>query len=342
MFTQPKHIYSLLVCGILLAFWANTTPTQAITVSPVKTELTASAGSILTITFDAYNDQKESKVYYLDYQTFNAKDESGNPVLSRQKEGISQWFSGPSDITLGPSERQKITVLLSVPTDADAGGHFAAILLRNEPPQIAAEADGVAIGSQIGMLVLLRVSGDFTEGADILEFSTAQNRKFFSTLPVDFFYRFQNNGEDWAKPLGDVVIENAWGKTKKIIPANPTGGNVLPKSIRKYTASWLTKSGDTENPQNQPPPSAPNTFFAKVQHQATYAPIGWYKARLTLTYGSQNQNRAQITTSFWIIPWELLAVVIPSGIVALLILRLALKQYNKYIIAREKRRREIG
>ncbi len=338
-YIQIKNFVAILFCLISICIASFPSTTHALTISPVKSELYAAAGDTLTLAFDAQNDNRESKTYYLDYQAFNAKDESGNPVLSRETEGISKWFTGPDSITLGPNERKKVSITLSIPTTAEAGGHFGAILLRNDPPQVEEETDFVSIGSQVGMLVLLRVAGDFTEGADILEFSTASGKRFFTSLPIEFYYRFQNNGEDWAKPLGDIVIENIWGGTTKIIPANPTGGNTLPRSIRKYTAAWLTKEGELENPQTPPPPTEPEQFIQKLKHQATYAPIGRYKARLTLTYGSQNQIRTQAETTFWIIPWELLSVAIPSGILSLFVLRLLLKQYNKFIIAKEKKRR---
>ncbi len=311
---------------------------QALTVSPVRTELTANPGDKVTIPFEAFNDDTESKLYYLDYQVFDAKDESGNPILSRSKTGIPAWFTGPDTVTLGPKERKKIDVHLQIPNNAEPGGHFGAILLRNDPPKLI-ETDTVNIGSQVGLLVLLRVSGDFVEGADILEFGLAHSGLFLKSLPVHFYYRFQNNGDDWVKPLGDIVIESMWGRTKKIIPANSGGGNTLPQSIRKYEASWFNRSGQTQQEGDAHPPDMPQGFWSKVAYEAKYSPIGRFSANLTLSYGAQNQLRSKATVHFWIIPWELLVVAIPSIVIVLWLLRFSIKRYNKYVIHKARGRK---
>lgn len=334
-----RHRILLLILSVILTLspLANPHNVHALTLSPIKVELTANPGDSIQIPFEAFNDDTESKLYYLDYQVFDAKDESGNPILTRSKTGIPTWFTGPDSVTLGPKERRKLEVEMQIPANAEPGGHFGAILLRNDPPKLI-ENDSVTIGSQVGLLVLLRVSGTFTEGADILEFGVANSGAFLKSLPVDFYYRFQNNGDDWVKPLGDIVVESLWGRTKKIIPANPTGGNTLPRSIRKYEASWLTRSGETQNQDDPRPPAMPAGFWNKVAYEAKYSPIGRFSANVTLTYGNQNQLRSKATVHFWIIPWELLVVAIPSILIALWLLRFSIKRYNRYVIRKARKK----
>lgn len=332
-----------IVSYILLAIAASSAwqphTARALTISPVRTELTANPGDTVEIPFDAFNDDTESKLYYLDYQAFDAKDESGNPILSRSKTGIPTWFTGPATISLGPKERKKVTVILQIPKNADPDGHFGAVLLRNDPPKLI-ENDSVTIGSQVGMLVLLRVSGDFTEGADILEFTLKNNAHVLKSLPADFYYRFQNEGDDWVKPLGDIVIKSLWGTAAKIVPANAGGGNTLPRSIRKYEASWISRSGDKlQDTTAARPPEMPQGFWKRVAYEAKYAPVGRYTANLTLTYGTSNQLRSKASLHFWIIPWELLVVAIPSILLTLWLLRFGIKRYNRYVIRKARKGR---
>lgn len=342
--TRPHMKQKILniVSYILLAIAASSAwqphTAHALTISPVRTELTANPGDTVEIPFDAFNDDTESKLYYLDYQAFDAKDESGNPILSRSKTGIPTWFTGPATISLGPKERKKVTVTLQIPKNADPGGHFGAVLLRNDPPKLI-ENDSVTIGSQVGMLVLLRVNGEFSEGADILEFDLKDSAHVLKSLPADFYFRFQNDGDDWVKPLGDIVIKSLWGTTAKIVPANPSGGNTLPRSIRKYETSWINRFGDKlQDPLAARPTPMPQGFWKRVAYEAKYAPIGRFTAHLTLTYGTTNQLRSKATAHFWIIPWELLVVAIPSLILGLLILRFLLKRYNRYVIRKARGR----
>lgn len=336
--TYRHRILALVFCAsIACSTLLSPAPAHALTLSPIKVELSANPGEVVRIPFEAFNDDTESKLYYLDYQAFDAKDESGNPILTRSKTGIPTWFTGPSTVTLGPKERRKLEVEMQIPANAEPGGHFGAILLRNDPPKLI-ENDSVTIGSQVGLLVLLRVSGQFTEGADILEFGVTRPGGLLKSLPVDFYYRFQNNGDDWVKPLGDIVIESIWGRTKKIIPANPSGGNTLPRSIRKYEASWITRSGETQDQNDPRPPGMPEGFWNKVVYEAKYSPIGRFSANLTLTYGGQNQLRSKATVHFWIIPWELLVVAIPSILLTLWLLRFSIRRYNRYVIRKARKK----
>jgi len=83
-----------------------------------------------------------------------------------------------------------------------------------------------------------------------------------------------------------------WGKERGVLPINQNSqfGNVLPDSIRKYTFNW---TGDW-----------------------TFADIGRYKAVTTLAYGDQTRKFTDRTTTFWVIPWRalLLMLMIVGGL----------------------------
>lgn len=333
-----KILWLTLVC--LLLIFASPKPTQALTVSPVKTELHANPGERIESKITLRNDQKESKTFYLDFQSFEARDESGNPSFLKSKSGLPSWMEAETtSLTLGVNEEKTVKITVNVPEDAEPGGYFAAIIIKNEPPKTTDEEASVGIASQVGSLILVNVSGQLAEKGNILEFNTKTKKRIFKTLPIDFYYRFQNNGSTWSKPVGDITIENIWGGTSKIIPANPEGGNVLPSSIRKMEASWVTKNGQTENPKAERL-VLPQRFWDKVKFEAKNSPIGRFNARLTLNFGAGNQLRESKEIVLWILPWELLLVAIPSIIIIIFLLIFLVKRYNRYIINKNVRQKK--
>lgn len=306
--------------------------TQAVTVSPVLNEVEAEAGTTVERDILLSNEKRESKTLFLDFLSFEAKDESGKPLLFRARTGLPTWMSSEYDsVTLGAGEKRNIKVQIAVPKDAEPGGYFAAVMFRDEPIRQIGDESAVALSSQVGSLMLLRVKGDLEAGGDILEFKTVNSRKFFKSLPVDFYYRFQNSGNSWVKPLGDIVIENMWGGTTKIINANSEGANILPRSIRRLEAGWLSRKGEIESKESERL-QMPEGFWQRVRFQMKNSPLGRFNARLTLTYGDNHEKNTTKEYSFWILPVELLSVAVPSGIFALILLRLGVKFYNRRVI----------
>lgn len=312
-------------------------PAQAITMSPVRTELSADPGQTIAGKFLIINDDRDTKLLYLVVQNFTAKDETGIPLFSPKKENFATWINLPKTITLGPREQKTVEYSVSVPRDADPGGYFSSIFASSLPP--AEENNGsIGLGSDVGTLALLRVNGPITESTSILEFKT-KDGSLFSSLPVDMYFRFQNSGESWVKPIGDVIVKNTFGGTSKIIRANPDGSNVLPKSIRRFDVAWLTSPGaELQDKDAQRPPTAPEGFWNKVKHEWRYFGLGRYTANLTLTYNNDTSTTQQAHLAFWIIPWHFLAVAVPAIIVLLILLYLFIKYYNRSIVRRAQRR----
>lgn len=310
---------------------------KALTVSPVKAELEIDPGKRLHSQLVLTNERQDTKIYYISVQNFNAKDESGVPQFSPKKDGLASWVEVESKIVLGPKEQKDVPFSIAVPLGTEPGGYFAGIFASAVPPEERSNGD-VAVETQVGSLLLVRVSGAVTESTEILEFFTKDKKSVFASLPIDFYFRFQNSGQSWAKPLGDLIIKNIAGKTTKVIPANPDGSNVLPKSIRRFEEAWLTNTGDQIQERNaERPPAPPEGYWNKVKHEWKYFAFGRYTANLSLTYNNDTSTTAKATTAFWVIPIHFLSVVIPASILTLIILRLFIKQYNRHIITRSQK-----
>jgi hypothetical protein len=317
---------------IFICLWINLVHTaQALTVTP-RLELTGDPGARLTTELKITNEERQSRTFFLRTENFNAQDETGNPSFNLRREGLSTWIKAPLSITLGPGESINLPVEVNIPSAAEPGGHYAAIFFLTDPPN-PDNSGTVAISAKLGTLILLRVNGDFVQDANILEFGTTDKQKFFTHLPIQFYYRFQNTGEDHLKPVGDIQIENVIGQTTIILVANSIDGSVLPKSVRKFFSVWSQARGPVkQEPVVDLPKADKLAYWDAVNYQARNFKMGRYTATLELAFGTKELKSDRAEFTFYVVPWQLLSVVIPALLIALLILKRIIKRYNRYII----------
>jgi hypothetical protein len=325
-------VLSLLFIGVL-----SSRNVLALTVNP-RLEFNADPGTIVHTQMRITNDERQSRTVFLAFENFNSQDETGTPTFSTRKEDLAIWIKALPSITLGPGETIDLPVDIEVPKEAEPGGHFAAVFFLSEPPPVG-DAGKVGIESKLGTLILLRVNGDFLQDATILEFNTIGKNRFFAQLPIQFFYRFQNIGDDHQKPLGDIQIRNIFGQPVKFLVANTVDGSVLPKSIRKFTSIWTELGGDLkQEPVIELKEQTKLTFWQAAREQWHHFAFGRYTAQLKLVYGTKELKSARSEFVFYIIPWQLLSLVVPGGIVMLILGWFGIKRYNRFIVKRAQSR----
>jgi hypothetical protein len=332
--TKVLVVFAAIIFIVFSAFFSR--PAKALTVTP-RFEVDADPGQTVTTTLKVINEERQTHTYYLRTQNFNAQDETGNPSFTTRQEDLAIWIKAPLSITLGPGETFDLPIQIVVPPEADPGGHYAAIFFLSEPPSVDDQSGKVALGAKLGSLILLRVNGDFVQNASVLEFGTTGRQWFFDQLPVQFYYRFQNTGDDHQKPIGDILIKNFYGGTAKHLDANPMEGSVLPKSIRRFISSWTERGSDTKQPPViDLPKTDPMSYWEAVNYQARHFVMGRYKAQLKVAFGSKEFKTDHAEFVFYVIPWQLLSIVIPLLIIILWLLRFFIKRYNRYIITRAR------
>jgi len=316
--------YTEFLVAISFGLVALVLPFQAValTVSPVRFETSGEPGQTLLGEIELFNEQEVAMTFYSSFENFEARGEAGTPYFTPAKEGLATWIKAPEKITLEPGERKTVPFSIQIPQDAEPGGHFAAIFWGTTPPQ-PQEGGQVIIGAKTGILVLLTVAGEIKGESGLLEFSTENNQKFFNLLPITFIYRFQNNTTDRIKPIGEIKIKNIFGRTAALLPANKTEGNVLPNSIRKFEVKWEEKSEKEKEVG----------FFGSVKKQWSDFHFGRYTAPLNLKYGVKNEE-AKARYSFFIIPWQLLSIIIIVLLIIGFLSFKGIKRYNQWIIAK--------
>ncbi len=291
---------------------------QALTISPARLEMYGDPGKTISGEFLLINEQENNQTFYTSAENFEAQGETSTPNFVSGTDGLASWIEVRKEVTLHKGEQVKVPFTVTIPKDADAGGHFAAIFLSTVPPA-SKGAGEVAVGAKVGMLVLLKVSGEVKEGGGIVDFTTKTKKSFFTSLPITFAYRFSNNGNDRVNPTGDAVITNMLGLEKVKLPANQGLGNVLPKSTRRFEIVWGNDA-----------PQYPS-FFDTVQYQASHFALGYYHVSLNLSYGVS--SKASESLSVFVFPWQLMIVTLLGALAIYFIVSRLLKRYNRWIIS---------
>lgn len=298
--SKKTFIFSILLILCAVSFGVSK-QAHALTLTPVRIELSGDAGTVVTSEITLINDRDTEETFYSSYANFEAQGETGSPNFVDPTEGLGTWIRTDDVVVLSPGTSKIIPVSITIPTNAEPGGYFAAVFFGTNNPNLG-DAGSVSIGAKTGVLVLLRVNGDVDENGGILEFDTKNGTRFFTSLPVSFYYRFQNTGGDRVKPEGDITIKHFIGFTKARVPANLVEGNVLPNQIRRFEATWQSRSGDSVPQENM-------NFFDNVKSQWSNFAFGYYKANIALSYGESNLI-TDASVGIWVFPWHLLLTLI--------------------------------
>ncbi len=321
--SSPTITSTFLSAGLLFLagglFFCTPLPAHALTVSPARIEITGNPGETVTSRFDVINEQGDAGTFYSSAENFEAQGETGTPSFVPATDGLATWINVQPTVSLSASQEEEIPFTITIPKDTAPGGYFAAIFLSTTPPQNA--GGQVSVGARIGVLIFLDVAGDVKEAGGLLGFSAVNSERVFSSLPVTFEYRFNNAGGDRVEPSGTLTVLDSIGLTATSVPANPSLGNVLPNSIRRFPVTWGTDA------------APPSDFFGAAGYEWSHFAFGWYGAHLNLTYGTHNEV-AQASYTFFVIPWQLLTLII----LALVVLYFLLKRYNRYVIESAARR----
>lgn len=302
-----------------IALWSLAFPVFALTVSPAKIEITGDPGQTVTGEIELFNEEKSEKKFFTSYENFEPRGDSGSPYFIGAKDGLATWINIEESVLIPSGEKIYVPYSINIPQSAKPGGYFAAIFFGTAPSK-AQEGGEVSIGGKIGVLVLLRVSGDIEESGGLIDFSEKNNKKIFTGLPLNFEYRFNNTGGDRVVPKGEIKIKNTLRIKTATLLANENEGSVLPNSIRKFEIIWGEQNKESG-------------FFGTALNQLKDFRFGFYTAELGVVWGESNQT-ANLSYSFFIIPWQLLIIVFIVLFIIIIGGKWFLKKYNSFIIAK--------
>ena len=333
---MKKFFKKFIVVVGMLAMFAPLLPAQALTISPPYTDFRLNPGDTVLDVIKLYNEDPFPITFHPQIMSFTHldNDESGTPSFyppneRRDGTGLGQWITltdKARSYTVQPSERANIPITITIPKNAQPGAHYGAVLMASGSEE--QKGGQVGVTSKLGSLIFVNVSGEIDENARIAEFGFKEKKLWYNYRPVDFFLRFENNGNTNLRPAGNLFIKNWYGRQVASVKVNDPVGSTLPKSTRKYEFGW--SSGQKSDKKG---------FVAEVLKEWHGFAFGKYKATLFLNYGSKNQILSQERV-FYVWPWRLMLIALVLLLVVLFVLRNMAKSHDRTVINRYERRRK--
>lgn len=302
-------ILIVIIHPYVLAQATSANAADGLQVSPALVQLNGEKGKSYTIKLQVLNVTSNDLIFNSSVNDFAAKDETGTPsIMLGNSEpiatSIQTWVPNIPRFSLRAHQTQTIDTVISIPANAEPGGHYGVIRFSGAAPETTGTS--VGLSASAGTLILVRVAGNVTEKLNLITFEAQSNGKpgniFESADNLSFITRFQNTGNVHVAPTGQIEVRDTFGNKVDTITLNSAKGNILPSSTRRFESN-----------------------LSKNQL------LGHYTADISIGYGSTGQAIVQ-TISFWVIPYKLVIIGLLILITLIFILRTLIKRYNSHII----------
>ena len=164
------------------------------------------------------------------------------------------------------------------------------ILVGTEPISNQRDVAQAQVASYISSIVLLRVSGDNQEGAQINEFKT--EKKLYQNSDINFLIQFKNISQTHFYPRGYITIYDIWGRERERLIVNEQRNTklLMANATNDYNVIWSGRKSLSD--------------------------AGRYTAVLTMDGWPDESVKKQKIIHFWILPTSKLFIII-SFLIAL-------------------------
>lgn len=208
--------------------------TIGVSITPLKYELNADAGTVLHETVTAINPNDFTLKVVPEFQDFKVLENAGIQWIPSDVENpyrMTDWITISSDpISIKPKDQVDIPFTITVPKNASVGGHYAAIFFR-----AVVDSTQGTIGSipRVGALVIFNVNGVVNKGGELQSFSAP---KFVNNGPVKMELTLKNTGTTHYTPQVSVSVQNIFGPHADV-PAEQDK-LIYPGVSRVIDATW--------------------------------------------------------------------------------------------------------
>lgn len=324
---MKKLIYlSILLFAISYLLFAEIIQAQSqsglnVTVSPTVIEVSDSPGSTIKGKFRLRNNSGEPLSLTIHVDKLNpSEDGRVSPATARKEDAYISWLEfDKTSLNANSREWTDVSYTLNIPDDAAFGYYYAIRITQNTK----VENTNTTVLGEIIIPLLLEVKKDGAKReVKLLNFKV--NNFINEYLPVSFTTTVENTGNIHSKPRGNIFIKGAGNKDLGVLEVNEGLGSVLPNSKRAFESSWT--DGFLVHGQDG----------VKINwNKLTDFRFGKYTANLLLVYDSGERDIAlESSTSFWVIPYTALAVILISLIILFFVIRFLIQMYIKNQISK--------
>lgn len=287
-------VVATLAVALSHSFAVNAETANTLKVSPLRTDVQVKPGETGKVDIVVTNLTGDNVLVRPYENDFISGDEAGTPsiILDQNQfaptHSLKRFLAPLQDVTIPANKSVVVTVNITVPSTAQAGGFFGAIRFAPTTPDSGGQ---VNTSASVASLILLTVPGDAVEKLNLTDFSLLQGTKagtdFRTPNDLKVSFRFENKGNVQLGPFGKVSVKQ--------------GDKVV------YDADFNNK-----NPRDVILPDGARRWDIPLKNIGSF---GYYTVSATFTYGNKNQS-LDVTRSFWVIP----TAVIIGAIVTLVVL----------------------
>jgi len=303
--------------------------------SPVKFIFDVNQGEIASGEMTIYNVTSIANYVYTYVSNFKSDGVSGIPVFIKEKmelnDSLKDWITFDKEkylvenVVKNNTNATKIKFNISIPKNAEYGGHYAAIMVSiNDPKKsLIPDTGNIAFAADPGCIILLNVKGKVSRDLILKGFLATDpflkeknDQWLFEWMPVEFTTQLENMGNSHTFPIGNIIVYQGDNEVQKL-SFNKSESAILRESTRTYSTVMdngfvfiePTKddkgSGVTDSNGNTQTKIGFNFDLMSKQF------IGPFKAKLLLVYDDDGQKKSILAEKeFWILPWKLILFVI--------------------------------
>lgn len=235
-----------------LYFLLSTSPAHAqvatsLTVAPARQQHELKPGESTNIILKLMNTGSSPVVGSLSVANFIVTTADGKPQFLEDKLALpskyaaATWFRLPYDRLAVPAYgKVEMQIRITAPKNALPGGHYAAILFEPAADisvaSVPDKAGQSSISPRIAGLVYIVIPGDYTETANLTQFSAPN---FSQSGPIDITTAIKNTSPTHIRPAGTITITNMLGDITTVLPLEEV--NVFPDASKLYKNTIPTK-----------------------------------------------------------------------------------------------------
>lgn len=348
------------------------TPLQ-LTTSPLPVTLTASPGQTISTEIKVKQSSGGTEELQTTLLKFGAYGVNGTPALSARgpNDTYFDWVTFDKPTFEAPNNVwQQVKMTITIPKTAAFEYNYAVEFSRvGDTLYPGGNSEAIAGGSAVLVLLNVQAPG-MNRSLQLQSFSVEHSLVEF--VPTTFDVNFNNNGNVFVEPVGDIFITQ--GNTQVgVIELNDEQGNILAHTNRLYKVEWtdgwpfyepstkngkevLDRDGKPEQTLSWGLPSAnginngidASTTNASMSKESTNPlsrfRFGEYTARLVAVYTDDYGRDVPVTSqiTFWVIPWRILlgflAIVLLIAFAAYTLVHNAIRRRKRMERLKRKRR----
>ena len=212
-------------------------------VGPGRTEIVLKPGQTVVKEISITNRITDDRDFLLEIEDITGtSDASQSVTLSGDERGpysVQDYISVPdTTFTLDLGERARIPVTISVPADAEPGGHYGSVLVSTVRSSESQESNAPRspVIARVGTLFFIRVAGEVETSGETKDLTLINDKWWYEKGPIELGVLYENTGSVHLNPYGEISITNMFGEQVGFVELEPWF--VLPKSLRLREISW--------------------------------------------------------------------------------------------------------